>query len=332
MSEMRYKFLDEIRYPSDLRALDIKDLRSVCTELRDFLVDCVSKTGGHFGAGLGAVELAVALHYAFNTPEDKLIWDTGHQAYAHKILTGRNKSFETLRKMNGISGFCDVLESKYDVFGAGHAGTSLSAALGIAKARDLKNENFIVVAVIGDGAMSSGLALEGLNNIGFEKSSMIVVLNDNGMSISPNVGALSNYFKDSMLQAHNGVIFEHMGFKYLGVVDGHNLDELIDTFEVAKKMSGPILIHIRTEKGKGYKFAGHDEDKLHGMSPFDTLTGKKLPTVSNISYTEVFSNTLMKIADADEKIVAITAAMKGGTGLTSFSRKYPQRFFDVGIA
>jgi 1-deoxy-D-xylulose-5-phosphate synthase len=363
--------LHAVNSPADIRSLSVQDLKVLSRELRDFLIDEISKIGGHLGAGLGAVELAIALHYAFNTPDDKLIWDVGHQAYPHKILTGRRDRFHTIRQFGGISGFLKRDESPYDTFGAGHASTAISAALGIAVARDLAGKTFKVVAVVGDGAMTGGMAYEAMNNAGLQKRNMIVVLNDNNMSIAPNVWTVSNYFTELIANpSYNrfkanvwdltgkldavgdrirkiaarveegikvaitpGMLFEALGFRYFGPINGHNLPQLIRIFSEVRDLSGPILIHAITRKGKGYEPAEKDVQALHGVTPFDKVTGisvKKPETVP--SYTTVFGNAVVELARMNEKIVGITAAMPDGTGLDILQREIPERFFDVGIA
>jgi 1-deoxy-D-xylulose-5-phosphate synthase len=362
--------LDGINTPEDLRQLSIPKLVILSQEIRERIITVVSKQGGHLAPSLGAVELAIALHYVFETPRDKVIWDVGHQAYAHKLLTGRRDAFHTLRQYGGISGFCKRSESEYDVFDAGHASTSISSALGIACARDLAGENFKVVAVIGDGSMTGGLAFEGLNNAGALGRDLIVVLNDNTMSISKNVGAISTYLTDLLTNPlYNrlkvdiweltgkmamvgqriralaarmeesiksllvpGMVFEALGFRYFGPIDGHNHTQLIKTLKQIKNFKGPLLLHVLTKKGKGYKYAEEDAPKFHGIGAFEKLNGtistsKKVP-----SYTEVFGKTMVQLAAKDKKLVAITAAMSIGTGLTEFRKRYPERFFDVGIA
>lgn len=361
--------LEQIDSPYDLREFDKKYYPLLCEEIRQFLIENVSKTGGHLASNLGIVELTVALHYVFNSPLDKIIWDVGHQCYVHKILTGRKEQFSTLRKFNGLSGYTKRTESVHDIFGAGHSSTSVSAALGIAKARDLKGEKFSVVAVIGDGALTGGMAFEALNNAGRSKTDLIVVLNHNEMSISENVGSLSLYLsklrtdptynklkqdidnllnivppigkslhkyieriKDSVKQlVVSGMFFEEMGFKYLGPIDGHDVDSLIEVLERAKKIKGPILVHVITKKGKGYKFAEKFPDKFHSAAPFDIQTGK-FANEGQATYSDVFGKTLTQMALEDDKIVAITAAMPEGTGLIHFAKLIPERFFDVGIA
>ncbi|HLA69031.1 MAG TPA: 1-deoxy-D-xylulose-5-phosphate synthase [Bacteroidota bacterium] len=375
MSEMRYKFLDEIRYPSDLRALDIKDLRSVCTELRDFLVDCVSKTGGHFGAGLGAVELAVALHYAFNTPEDKLIWDTGHQAYPHKILTGRKEKLQTIRQLGGLSGFLKRSESEYDVFGAGHASTAISAALGIATARDFDGKDYKVVAIVGDGSLTGGMAYEGMNNAGVLKKDMIVVINDNQMvslsTLNPTLWSFHDYFSEVLTHpTYNkfkanvwdltgkldhfgdrlrvvaqklekgvkavvtpGMLFEALGFRYFGPFNGHNVVKLVEILRHVKDLKGPILIHTISQKGKGYAPAEKEATRLHGVTPFDKITGVMHKKENEKpALTTIFGEAMVDICKLNPKVMGITAAMPDGTGLTILQGEMPERFFDVGIA
>jgi 1-deoxy-D-xylulose-5-phosphate synthase len=375
MSEFNFKFLDDIRYPSDLRKLEVKDLRTVCAELRDYLIDCVSKTGGHFGAGLGAVELAVALHYVFNTPEDKIVWDVGHQAYPHKILTGRKELMHTIRQLGGLSGFLKRSESEYDAFGAGHANTAISAALGMAVARDLAGEKFRVVAVVGDGSMTGGMAYEAMNNAGMLKKDIVVVLNDNQMgslsSLEPRIWSFQNYFMELLTHpTYNkfkanvwdltgkldtfgdrlrsiaqqmekgikavvtpGMLFEALGFRYFGPVNGHNIVKLVEIFEHSKSLSGPILIHAITQKGKGYPPAEHEATRLHGVTPFDKITGVSLKKDNEPpSYTEIFGNAIVEICKQNPKVVGITAAMPDGTGLIQLHEQMPERFFDVGIA
>lgn len=361
--------LEQINSPYDLKKIDKKDFPLLCEEIRQFLIEKVSKTGGHLASNLGIVELTVALHYVFNSPVDKIIWDVGHQCYVHKIITGRKDQFDTLRKFNGLSGYTKRTESVHDIFGAGHSSTSISAALGIAKARDLKGEKYSVVAVIGDGALTGGMAFEALNNAGRSKTDLIVVLNHNEMSISENVGSLSLYLsklrtdptynklkqevdnllnivppigkslhkyieriKDSVKQlVVSGMFFEEMGFTYLGPIDGHDVGSLIEVLERAKKIKGPILVHVITKKGKGYKFAEKFPDKFHSAAPFDIQTGKFV-NEGQATYSDVFGKTLTEMALKDDKIVAITAAMPEGTGLIHFAKLIPERFFDVGIA
>ena len=367
---MKNKLLDNINYPSDLRKLSKNQLDQVSKELRSELINVVSETGGHLGAGLGVVELTVALHYVFNTPKDKLVWDVGHQCYPHKLITGRRDRIRTLRKGGGLSGFTKRSESEYDPFGAAHSSTSISSTLGMATAKKLSNDKNNVVAVIGDGAMSAGMAYEAMNNAGAMKSKLIVVLNDNDMSIAPPVGAMSKYlarllsgkiyfsfretiklilsafsrrFSKSAGKAEDllrsavtgGTLFSQLGFYYIGPIDGHDVNNLVTILENAKNSNhqGPILIHAITKKGKGYKPAEESGDKYHGVSKFDVLTGKQAKGKSaGPSYTKVFANTLIKHAQNDTKIVAITGAMPSGTGLDLFQKKFPDRMFDVGIA
>ena len=367
---MSEKLLDRINYPSDLRLLKKNQLEQVTRELRSEVIDVVSETGGHLGAGLGVVELTVALHYVFNTPQDKLVWDVGHQCYPHKIITGRKDRIRTLRKAGGLSGFTKRAESEYDPFGAAHSSTSISSTLGMATAKRLSNDNNSVVAVIGDGAMSAGMAYEAMNNAGATKSKLIVVLNDNDMSIARPVGAMSKYlarllsgkiyfslretiklilsafsrrFSKTAGRAEDmfrsfvtgGTLFNELGFYYIGPIDGHDVNNLVTILENVKnsKYNGPILIHAVTKKGKGYKPAEESGDKYHGVSKFNVLTGEQSKGKSKApSYTKVFANTLIKHAENDTKIVAITGAMPSGTGLDLFEKKFPERMFDVGIA
>lgn len=361
--------LDGISSPKDIKGLKINELYQLCEEIREFLIESLSNTGGHLASNLGVVELTIALHKVFNMPEDKIIWDVGHQAYIHKILTGRKEKFSTLRKYNGLSGFPKPKESPYDIFAAGHSSTSISAALGIARARDLKKEKFNVIAVIGDGALTGGMALEALNDAGISNSNIIVVLNDNEMSISPNVGGLSSYLskirtepayinirndienivkkipsignnlyksaerlKESIktLVIH-GMLFEQLGFTYLGPIDGHNIEKIIEVLQRTRNIKGPILIHVVTKKGKGYSFAEKNPDVYHGVGPFEIETGRR-KTSASINYSSVFGEEIVNEALINDKIVAITAAMPTGTGLQRFSEQFPERFFDVGIA
>ncbi len=361
--------LDSINEPADLRKLASVDLRQLADELRLETISAVSETGGHLGAGLGVVELTVGLHYVFNTPDDRIIWDVGHQAYPHKILTGRRDRIRTLRKADGLSGFTKLAESAYDPFGAGHSSTSISAGLGMAVAHDLKGQDNHVVAVIGDGAMSAGMAYEAMNNAGSLKSRMVVILNDNDMSIAPPVGAMSAYFarllsgttyrsfrrlmkdiashlpdglQDKARQMEEyargfmtgGTIFEEMGFYYVGPIDGHNLDHLLPVLENVRNMKdGPVLVHVVTKKGQGYAPAEASDDKYHGVSAFDVVTGEQAKSKPNApSYTNVFAKALIAEAEKDDAIVAVTAAMPSGTGLDKFADKFPTRTFDVGIA
>jgi len=362
--------LDTIVLPADLRKLPENKLRQVADELRQEMIDAVSNTGGHLGAGLGVVELTVALHYTFDTPDDKILWDVGHQAYPHKILTGRRDRIRTLRQGGGLSGFTSRRESEYDPFGAAHSSTSISAGLGFAVARDLRGADNDVVAVIGDGAMSAGMAYEAMNNAGANKSRLIVVLNDNDMSIAPPVGAMSAYlarlisakpyrsmrhlgrvlakkfprpFENAARRAEEyargmltgGTLFEELGFYYVGPIDGHNLDHLLPVLRNAKSSrgEGPILVHVVTQKGKGYDPAENAADKYHGVSKFDVITGKQLKLAAGApSYTNVYAKALIAEAEQDDRIVAVTAAMPTGTGIDKFSERFPDRSFDVGIA
>ena len=367
---MSEKLLDKINYPSDLRKLKKNQLEKVSQELRSEVIDVVSETGGHLGAGLGVVELTVALHYVFNTPKDKLVLDVGHQCYPHKIITGRKDRIRTHRKGGGLSGFTKRSESEYDPFGAAHSSTSISSTLGMVTAKRLSNDNNNVVAVIGDGAMSAGMAYEAMNNAGAMKSKLIVILNDNDMSIARPVGAMSKYlarllsgkiyfslretiklvlsafskrFSKSAGKAEDvlrnivtgGTLFSQLGFYYIGPIDGHDVNNLVTILENVKKArhEGPILIHAITKKGKGYKPAEESGDKYHGVSKFNVLTGEQSKGKSKApSYTKVFANTLIKHAENATKIVAITGAMPSGTGLDLFEKKFPERMFDVGIA
>jgi len=365
------QILDTINTPADIRKLDRKQLEQLAEEMRQRIIEVVSAIGGHFGGNLGIVELTLALHYVYNTPRDQVVFDTGHQSYPHKLLTGRRETFPTIRQHNGISGFCKREESEYDVFNAGHASTSISAALGIAVARDFRKEDYRVVAVIGDGALSGGLALEGLNQAGHLKRKLLIVLNDNDMSISTNVGAMSGYL-NSIIKgqrynqakdlargvmdripliggklhglAHDmeqvlkqmvvpGTLFEELGFKYLGPYDGHDLPALIDLFEANKDYNGPLLIHVITKKGKGYIPAEDKPIWSHGVTPFEIESGEVIKSKPGPpSYTAVFAETLTELAKRDPKIIAVTAAMPEGTGLDKFGKAFPDRMFDVGIA
>tara|TARA_B100000497_G_scaffold64933_1_gene73367 strand:+ start:1487 stop:3406 length:1920 start_codon:yes stop_codon:yes gene_type:complete len=364
------RLIKQINFPADLRKFKKNDLRQISDELREELIDIVSETGGHLGAGLGVVELTVALHYVFDTPKDKLVWDVSHQCYPHKIITGRRDRIKTLRKGGGLSGFTKRTESEYDPFGAAHSSTSISSTLGMAVAKKLSNNNNNVVAVIGDGAMSAGMAYEAMNNAGALKSKLIVILNDNDMSIARPVGAMSNYlakllsgklyfnlretikmvissfskrFSQKAGKAEDllrnivtgGTLFSELGFYYVGPIDGHDVDNLVQILENVKNSNhqGPVLIHVRTQKGKGYKPAEDSGDKYHGVSKFNVSTGEQIKSKSNIpSYTKVFAETLIKHAEQDTKIVGITGAMPSGTGLNLFEKKFPDRTFDVGIA
>ncbi len=370
MSRPSTPLLDRIHDPKDLRTLPESDLTTLADELRAETIDAVSVTGGHLGAGLGVVELTVALHYVFNTPEDKIIWDVGHQAYPHKILTGRRDRIRTLRQEGGLSGFTKRSESIYDPFGAGHSSTSISAGLGMAVASELKNENKRnIIAVIGDGSMSAGMAYEAMNNAGSLDARLIVILNDNDMSIAPPTGAMSSYlarlvsspsyrnlrerakalsrklpkfFWDKAKRSEEyargfltgGTLFEELGFYYVGPIDGHNLDHLLPVLKnVREHPNGPVLVHVVTRKGKGYPPAEAASDKYHGVSRFNVVTGEQIKVKSSApSYTKIFANALIEEATHDDKIVAVTAAMPTGTGLDQFAQKFPKRMFDVGIA
>ena len=357
--------LDNITKPDDIKIIKKDLLPELAQEIRQKIIETTSKTGGHLASSLGAVDLTIALHYVFDVEKDKFIWDVGHQAYAHKILTDRKNTFDTLRQYQGISGFPKISESKYDSFGSGHASTSISAGLGFAVARDIQKENYKVVSIIGDGSMTGGLAFEGLQNAGTLAKNMLVILNDNQMFISQRVGVLSGYLaniltasgvkkiEDSILKIASklkflsfnsikrlvkrfktflfpGLMFEEMGFTYVGPIDGHNINQLIEILTKVKNFTGPVLLHVVTKKGKGYKPAEKNPTKFHGIGPFDIETGKTI-SLKKVTYTEVFSKAIVKLAKTDEKIVAITAAMPDGTGLKDFSKKYPERFFDVGI-
>lgn len=363
--------LDTIDSPADLRRLEQKDLVILAAEIRKEIIHTVSQTGGHLAPSLGVVELTLALHYVFDTPKDKLIWDVGHQSYAHKLITGRRDRFHTLRQYKGISGFPKRSESEYDVVETGHSSTSISYGLGLTTAKDIKHNNSKVIAVIGDGSMTAGLAFEGLNQAGDLDKNLIVILNDNEMSISPNVGAMSSFLSRKLtgktvrrLRRHveerlkslssvgeniltilrrseesfksfftPGMLFEALKFEYIGPIPGHQLGELIETLRNVRDNSrGPVLIHVLTTKGKGYKPAETNPGDYHGVGPFDIATGKPVPSAGTISYTEVFGETICKLARQDERVIAITAAMPAGTGLTRFSTEFPDRFFDVGIA
>src|SRR5258708_6790553 len=365
--------LDRINSPADLKDLSIDELKQVAVELRQAIVDNISKTGGHFASNLGATDLILALHTVYDVPRDKIIWDVGHQCYAHKMLTGRLKDFPTLKQFGGMSGFLRRKESKYDLYGEGHASTSISAAYGFAVARDMKKSDESVIAVIGDAGLTGGLALEGLNNAGHSGRNFTVILNDNEWSIAPNVGALSKYlaklrvsgwYQDMerrtkralrkmpagdiaskaaggvlkhglthmVAPGNTGVVFEEMGFEYIGPLDGHDLPLLLDVFKHVKDMKGPVLVHLLTVKGKAYNPAEGDARKYHALTPFDPETGEVLKKSSRATYTSVFANTLIEMAKTDPKIVGITAAMPDGTGLNKFHDAFPDRYFDVGIA
>lgn len=362
--------LETINSPADVKALSLDELKQLADEIRQFLISVISKTGGHLAPNLGVVELSLALHRVFSTPEDKIVFDVGHQSYIHKIITGRREQFPTLRQYGGLSGFPKRSESEHDAFGTGHSSTSISAALGMAVARDLQGKDYNVVAVIGDGSMTGGMAFEALNNAGTLHKKMIVVLNDNEMSISKNVGAMSEYlyqlrtgetynkikhdiegwlknmeFGTDVLKAIRRLkgsvkylmvptsIFEELGFTYLGPVDGHDLQGLTEVLQAAKKIDGPVLVHVLTKKGKGYKPAEESPNKFHGTGPFEIATGKKIANPNApITYTEVFGKTLTELANEDKEIIGITAAMPDGTGMSTFAKAHPERFFDVGIA
>ena len=362
--------IEQIKKENDIKKIETTNYRQLAKEIRHFLIRNISKTGGHLASNLGVVELTMALHLSLDLPEDKIVWDVGHQAYTHKILTGRKEQFATLRKYEGMSGFPKVSESACDSFDTGHSSTSISAALGLAKARDIQGKDNTVVAVIGDGALSGGMAYEALNNAARMKSNMIIVLNDNNMSIAENVGGMSNYLgkirtnqtyigmKDEIEQALKrvprvgdvlvdrvrrskdsikrllipGMLFEDMGITYIGPIDGHNISSLLSAFESAKKMKEAVLVHVVTQKGRGYKMAETNPMKYHGVEPFDIKTGQMMKTSKDETYTSVFSDALCNMAKENENIVAITAAMPTGTGLNEFMDLYPKRFFDVGIA
>lgn len=363
--------LEKIESPADLRKLKITDLKELAEEIRGEIIEVVSKNGGHLAPNLGVVELTLALHYVFDAPRDKLIWDVGHQSYTHKMVTGRREQFHTLRTLKGISGFPRRDESQYDVFGTGHSSTSISASLGLATGRDLKREDFRVIAVIGDGALTAGMAFEGLNQAGHLKKDLVVILNDNEMSISENVGALSEYLtRITMFPTYNrikddvwellgklpkglssrardaarriaeglknlavpSILFEELGFRYVGPLDGHDLEELITTLNSVKRLKGPILVHVLTQKGKGYPHAEQNPTRFHGLGSFDVETGLCKPSDAPPDYTDVFGRALVELGKKDKRIIAITGAMPEGTGLRHFADTMPDRFFDVGIA
>ena len=371
IDEKKYPILSKVDYPSDIRQLSLPQLKQLCTDIREYMVDTISEIGGHFGGGLGAVELTVAIHKVFNTPHDIVVWDTGHQAYPHKILTGRKEALNRIRQFGGISGFLKRSESEYDAFGAGHASTSISAALGMANAKAITKVDKKVVAVIGDGAMTGGMAYEAMNNSGVLKTDLIVVLNDNNMSIAPNVWQISNYFTEMISHPdynkfkgqiwdltgkldqfgdrmrriavrleHGikavitpGMLFEALGFRYFGPVNGHNIHQVIKIFEQVKELKGPILIHAITQKGKGYKPAEGHVQRLHASTPFDKLTGQAHKKAGEaVAYTKIFGNALVEIIEKNPKVVGITAAMPDGTGLDILREKIPQNYYDVGIA
>jgi 1-deoxy-D-xylulose-5-phosphate synthase len=373
LEKTQTSLLSKVCFPEDLRRLDVGSLPVLAEEIRRVIIETVAKTGGHLASSLGTVELTLAVHYVFDTPRDRLIWDVGHQAYAHKILTGRKDVFHTLRQKDGISGFPKKEESPYDVFTVGHSGTSISAATGIAEARCLKKESYKTIAIIGDGSMTTGMAFEALNWAGDRKKNLIIILNDNELSISPNVGALSSYLNrvmtgqtvtkvrseikgflrnipgigEQMVKFTKhieealktfivpGALFEELGFTYVGPIDGHRLDHLIKTLENVRDMEGPVLLHVITKKGKGYKYAEAQPSRFHGVSPFDPATGEPLALDGGPappSYTKIFGSTLVRLAEMNPRICAITAAMCDGTGLTDFAAAFPARFYDVGIA
>ena len=361
--------LEKINTPKDLKELNIEEKQKLAQEIREYILKVVSENGGHLASNLGIVELTLALHSVFNMPEDRIVWDVGHQSYVHKIITGRREEFKTLRKLNGLSGFPKINESEYDSFDTGHSSTSISAALGMARARDLKGENNQVIAVIGDGALTGGMALEALNDAGFSKTKMTVILNDNEMSISKNVGGLNMFLsklRTKKLYTKSNVsakkiiskipfigktivkiiqrikrsikqliipkmFFEDIGFTYLGPVDGHDIEQLQNIMKLSKQVQGPVLIHVLTKKGKGYKIAEENPDKFHATSPFDIETGKTKKE-KKADYSKTFGEKLIDLAKKDKRIVAITASMKDGTGLTKFAKEFPERFFDIGIA
>ncbi len=358
--------LDKINSPKDLKKLSRSELVTLCDEMRDFIIESVSKTGGHLSSNLGVIELTVALHYVFDCPQDKFIWDVGHQTYPHKILTGRKKKMGSLRALDGISGFPKISESAYDIFGTGHSSTSISAALGMAEALKKKNLDHKAIAIIGDGAMTAGMAFEGLNNAGDSKNNILVILNDNDMSISKNVGALNNYLAKLMsgnlygsikrsskavlsaippmlefakrAEEHvkgmviPGTLFEEFGFNYIGPIDGHDLNALVDTLNNLKVLQGPQLLHVATQKGFGYEPAETDPNKFHGVGQFSLSDGAQPLKIKKATYTDVFGDWVVDMAMIDKKLCAITPAMLDGSGLNKFSEKFPDRFFDVGIA
>ena len=361
--------LEEINSPQDLKKLTLQQKKKLAEEIRNYIIEIVSKNGGHLASNLGVVELTIALHTVFNVPEDKIIWDVGHQCYVHKILTGRREEFKNLRKPNGLAGFPKSNESPADSFNTGHSSTSISAALGMARARDLQGKNNAVIAVIGDGALTGGMALEALNDAGYSKCKMTVILNDNEMSISPNIGGVNKFLgklrtkklyttTNNLLKKQissvpvvgktmvagiqrikraikqlviHKMFFEDIGFTYLGPVDGHNIEELESILKTSKQVNGPVLIHVLTKKGKGYKFAEKNPDKFHAISPFNIENGE-LKTPKEKDYSKVFGEKIVELAKENSKIVAVTASMKNGTGLADFAQEFPYRFFDVGIA
>ncbi|MCK8058880.1 MULTISPECIES: 1-deoxy-D-xylulose-5-phosphate synthase [unclassified Fusibacter] len=365
-----YHYLNKLTCPSDIKTLDRKELIALSVEIRDYILKSVAKNGGHLASNLGVVELTVAMHLSFDSPTDQFVFDVSHQAYVHKLLTGRFEGFKTLRQYDGMSGFTKRKESDHDIFEAGHASTSLSAAMGLAKARDIKGEKHEVVAVIGDGALTGGMAYEAMNHIGHDGTKLIIILNDNEMSISENVGGMTkyltkvrtnpNYFKvkdevhqligrlpavgKPMIKSISkvkeslkqmivpGMLFEELGLTYLGLVDGHDIDALKDMFQHARKVDGPVIIHVKTKKGKGYRYSEEKPDLFHGISAFDIKTGKALKTSSDKTFSSVFGESLVELANMDKRICAVTAAMPAGTGLNEFMSVHKERFFDVGIA
>lgn len=365
-----YRYLDRVNAPEDVKGKNIEELKGLAEDIRSFLINSLSETGGHLASNLGVVDLTLALHKVFDTRRDKIIWDVGHQVYTHKIITGRKDEFDTLRKFNGLSGFPKIEESEHDHFNTGHSSTSISAAVGMACARDLKNDNYGITAVIGDGALTGGMAFEALNHLGQLKSNVNVILNDNEMSIDKNVGGMSKYLnkartaplyskvKSDMESIKNqlpeigknlfekmgkakgsvkylfipGVLFEELGFTYLGPIDGHNVEELIDTIRVANEIKSPVLIHIITKKGKGYSIAENTPQNYHGVGPFDIVTGKGKKSSSDLSFSQVAGESMYKLGMEDSKTCVITAAMRSGTGMDKFANEFPKRYFDVGIA
>ncbi len=371
VDKSKYQVLFNINSPKDIRTLSIAELKTLCVEVREYMVDIISKVGGHFGGGLGTVELTVALHKVFDTPNDLIVWDTGHQAYPHKILTGRRDQLHTIRQLNGLSGFLKRTESEYDSFGAGHATTSISAALGMAEGSKQQGTDKKVIAVIGDGAMTGGMAYEAMNNAGVRSSNLIVVLNDNKMSIAPNVWQIHNYFNEMIAHPEYnkfkgavwdltgkldqfgdrirkvaarlergiksvitpGVLFEALGFRYFGPINAHNLSQVIKIFDHIKQLNGPILVHVLSEKGKGYTPAEEHVQRYHAATPFDKVTGKAYnKSTTAPSYTAIFGKALVEIAKQNEKVVGITAAMPDGTGMDYLQKELPERYYDVGIA
>ncbi|KAF0151725.1 MAG: 1-deoxy-D-xylulose-5-phosphate synthase [Ignavibacteria bacterium] len=369
--QSKYQVLFKVNSPKDIRSLTTSELKTLCTEVREYMVDIISQVGGHFGGGLGTVELTVALHKVFDTPNDLIVWDTGHQAYPHKILTGRRDQLHTIRQLNGLSGFLKRSESEYDAFGAGHATTSISAALGMAEGSKQRGTKKKVIAIIGDGAMTGGMAYEAMNNAGVKSSNLIVVLNDNRMSIAPNVWQIHNYFNEMIAHPEYnkfkgavwdltgkldqfgdrirkvaarlergiksvitpGILFEALGFRYFGPINAHNLVQVVKIFDHIKQLNGPILVHVLSEKGKGYTPAEEHVQRYHAATPFDKVTGKAYKKPSSVaSYTSIFGNALVEIAKQNEKVVGITAAMPDGTGMDYLQKEFPDRYYDVGIA